>query len=220
MIAWIWLVFLLGVGALALAVFPHWRPSLSGRRSRQRARARRTGSTGLTRRTSRPGVAWGRQKRRQAGGGKPVTNGAGWPLISALFIGSSLGLTWWWAFYQGEIWMVLMIASSQAIIKSVQLLKGEHLVPPPPLPPDVLRPLKPNRVRPMFRPPTAVGIRWTTSVCSALVDGIKIMREEHGYDMALLEGYRSPERQNMLAAKGGHVTRPRRGKAITSMAGG
>ena len=34
----------------------------------------------------------------------------------------------------------------------------------------------------------------------------KIMKERHGYDMVLLEGYRSPERQNMLASKGSHVT--------------
>lgn len=34
----------------------------------------------------------------------------------------------------------------------------------------------------------------------------KIMKEKHGYDMVLLEGYRSPQRQNMLAGKGSHVT--------------
>jgi peptidoglycan L-alanyl-D-glutamate endopeptidase CwlK len=32
------------------------------------------------------------------------------------------------------------------------------------------------------------------------------MKERYGYDMALLEGYRSPERQAILAAKGGSVT--------------
>jgi peptidoglycan L-alanyl-D-glutamate endopeptidase CwlK len=32
------------------------------------------------------------------------------------------------------------------------------------------------------------------------------MKETHGYDMALLEGYRSPERQNLLAAAGPSVT--------------
>src|SRR4051812_12890526 len=34
----------------------------------------------------------------------------------------------------------------------------------------------------------------------------KIMKEQHGYDMAILEGYRSPERQNMLAGLGSSVT--------------
>ena len=34
----------------------------------------------------------------------------------------------------------------------------------------------------------------------------KIMKEKYGYDMVLLEGYRSPQRQNMLAGQGSHVT--------------
>ena len=39
-----------------------------------------------------------------------------------------------------------------------------------------------------------------------LLLAFKIMKDEHGYDMALLEGWRSPERQAMLAQKGTHVT--------------
>lgn len=35
----------------------------------------------------------------------------------------------------------------------------------------------------------------------------KLMKERYGYEMVLLEGYRSPQRQNMLAAKGTHVTK-------------
>lgn len=35
----------------------------------------------------------------------------------------------------------------------------------------------------------------------------KLMKERYGYEMVLLEGYRSPQRQNMLAAKGAHVTK-------------
>ena len=34
----------------------------------------------------------------------------------------------------------------------------------------------------------------------------KIMKQKHGYDMTILEGYRSPERQNMLASMGKSVT--------------
>ena len=39
-----------------------------------------------------------------------------------------------------------------------------------------------------------------------LLKTFKIMKEEHGYDMAILEGYRSPERQNTLAGMGSSVT--------------
>ena len=34
----------------------------------------------------------------------------------------------------------------------------------------------------------------------------RIMKDKHGYDMAILEGYRSPQRQNLLAAMGPSVT--------------
>jgi peptidoglycan L-alanyl-D-glutamate endopeptidase CwlK len=37
----------------------------------------------------------------------------------------------------------------------------------------------------------------------------RIMKERHGYDMALLEGYRSPERQELLASAGASVTNAR-----------
>ena len=36
-----------------------------------------------------------------------------------------------------------------------------------------------------------------------------VMRERYGYEMALLEGYRSPERQDRLAAAGNHVSNAR-----------
>ncbi|MFW8369160.1 M15 family metallopeptidase, partial [Klebsiella pneumoniae] len=39
-----------------------------------------------------------------------------------------------------------------------------------------------------------------------LLAAYRIMREEHGYEMVLIEGYRSPERQEELASKGSHVT--------------
>ena len=42
-----------------------------------------------------------------------------------------------------------------------------------------------------------------------LLLAFKIMKEKHGYDMALLEGYRSPARQDQLAKAGGHVTNAR-----------
>jgi peptidoglycan L-alanyl-D-glutamate endopeptidase CwlK len=39
-----------------------------------------------------------------------------------------------------------------------------------------------------------------------LLQAFRIMKERHGYDMAILEGYRSPERQDALAAQGSSVT--------------
>ena len=39
-----------------------------------------------------------------------------------------------------------------------------------------------------------------------LLLAFKIMKENHGYEMALLEGYRSPARQTLLASIGNNVT--------------
>ncbi|MFZ2299238.1 MAG: M15 family metallopeptidase, partial [Aquabacterium sp.] len=86
------------------------------------------------------------------------------------------------------------------------LLQGEHLVPPPPLPPEVFHTAEVEIVRPLL---ASADRRWEQmdpAFVQLLLRAFKIMKEEHGYDMALLEGWRSPERQTLLAAKGGHVT--------------
>lgn len=86
------------------------------------------------------------------------------------------------------------------------LLAGEQLVPPPPLPPDVFTTLEVESVRPML---SSADRRWDLMdpvFVQRVLTIFKIMKDEHGYDMALLEGYRSPERQAMLAAKGSNVT--------------
>jgi peptidoglycan LD-endopeptidase CwlK len=94
------------------------------------------------------------------------------------------------------------------------LLKGEQLVPPAPLPPEIfiaadalmLR----NQLSQYTLPLLASASRnWQLldpEYAQRLLLVFKIMREQHGYDMAILEGYRSPERQDMLSKIGVHVT--------------
>jgi peptidoglycan LD-endopeptidase CwlK len=86
------------------------------------------------------------------------------------------------------------------------LLEGEQLVPPPALPPLVFTSVEVERLRPM----TASASRdWTLldkDFSQRLLLALRIMKERHGYDMALLEGYRSPQRQEALAALGPGVT--------------
>jgi peptidoglycan L-alanyl-D-glutamate endopeptidase CwlK len=89
------------------------------------------------------------------------------------------------------------------------LLRGERLVPPPPLPPMAFTSTEVSLVRPML---AEANRNWTlldADFSQRLLAVFKIMREQHGYEMALLEGYRSPERQNRLADAGGHVTNAR-----------
>ena len=91
--------------------------------------------------------------------------------------------------------------------KVAQLLAGEQLVPPPPLPPEVFATIDVQRERPMI---DTADRRWNLledDFRQRLLLAFKIMREQHGYDLALLEGYRSPERQAELQALGPNVTR-------------
>jgi peptidoglycan L-alanyl-D-glutamate endopeptidase CwlK len=80
----------------------------------------------------------------------------------------------------------------------------EKLVPPPPLPPSIFlgsdRPALESadrdwsKLQPVFRQELLMLLARLSA---------------QGYDFALLEGYRSPERQEMLAALGPHLTQAR-----------
>jgi peptidoglycan L-alanyl-D-glutamate endopeptidase CwlK len=86
------------------------------------------------------------------------------------------------------------------------LLQGEELVPPVALPPTVFATAEIERERPML---VSASRNWSLmdpEYTQRLLMVFKIMKEQHGYDMAILEGYRSPERQNMLAGMGSNVT--------------
>ncbi len=86
------------------------------------------------------------------------------------------------------------------------LLHGEQLVPPPPLPPEVFTTPEVQSIRPQL---ASADRRWDlldADFRQRLLLTYRLMRDEHGYDMVLLEGYRSPERQSQLASMGAHVT--------------
>jgi len=91
--------------------------------------------------------------------------------------------------------------------KVATLLQGEHLVPPLPLPPEVFETIEVERVAPLAREASRNWDLLDADFRSRMLMVYKIMREQHGYEMALIEGYRSPERQAKLAAIGDHVTR-------------
>ncbi len=86
------------------------------------------------------------------------------------------------------------------------LLEGEQLVPPPPLPPLVFTSAEVEQVRPMTASASRDWALLDKDFAQRLLLAFRIMKERHGYDMALLEGYRSPQRQDALAALGPGVT--------------
>jgi len=89
------------------------------------------------------------------------------------------------------------------------LLAGEQLVPPVSLPPDTFTTAEVELVRPMLVNASRNWGLLHPDFSARLLLAFKIMREQHGYEMALLEGYRSPARQDALAASGSNVTNAR-----------
>ncbi|WP_035375168.1 M15 family metallopeptidase [Pseudoduganella violaceinigra] len=89
------------------------------------------------------------------------------------------------------------------------LLQGEQLAPPPPLPPLAFSAAEVELQRPMLAQADRDWQRLDKDFAQRLLAVFNVMRERHGYEMALLEGYRSPERQDRLAAAGSHVSNAR-----------
>ncbi len=89
------------------------------------------------------------------------------------------------------------------------LLRGEQLVPPSEPPPLAFSTQEVLQVRPMLVNASRNWGLMHPVFNQRLLLAFKIMKEKHGYDMALLEGYRSPARQDELAQMGGVVTNAR-----------
>ncbi|SNS32564.1 peptidoglycan L-alanyl-D-glutamate endopeptidase CwlK [Noviherbaspirillum humi] len=84
------------------------------------------------------------------------------------------------------------------------VLTLEKLVPPPPLPPAVFL----NTERPNLE---TADRDWNRLHPDFLQQALRVFArmEARGFPLALLEGYRSPERQDRLADMGAHVTQAR-----------
>jgi len=89
------------------------------------------------------------------------------------------------------------------------LLNGERLAPPSALPPAAFGTTEVELVRPMLVDASRNWGLLQPDFSQRLLLLFKIMKEKHGYDMALLEGYRSPVRQELLASMGASVTNAR-----------
>lgn len=94
-------------------------------------------------------------------------------------------------------------------VQIAALLTGERLVPPAALPPDVFATRDVELVRPLLGGASRNWGLLHPEFSQRLLLVFRIMREQHGYEMALLEGYRSAARQEQLAAAGSHVTNAR-----------
>ncbi len=91
-------------------------------------------------------------------------------------------------------------------LQIAELLKGEQLVAPAPLPPALFSTQEVLQQRPMLGSASRNWELLNVDFMQRLLLVFKIMKEKYGYDMAIIEGYRSPERQDMLARLGSNVT--------------
>jgi peptidoglycan L-alanyl-D-glutamate endopeptidase CwlK len=90
--------------------------------------------------------------------------------------------------------------------KIAALLIGEQLAPPVALPPLAFTTLEVEQLRPMLVDASRNWVLLNADFSQRLLLAFKLMKERHGYEMALLEGYRSPARQTLLAGMGNQVT--------------
>jgi peptidoglycan LD-endopeptidase CwlK len=86
------------------------------------------------------------------------------------------------------------------------LLQGERLSPPAPLPPAVFETAEVEALRPGLKQASRDWSLLDDDFRQRLLLVFRLMRERHGYEMVLIEGYRSPQRQALLQAMGPHVT--------------
>ncbi|WP_292442826.1 M15 family metallopeptidase [Methylibium sp.] len=87
------------------------------------------------------------------------------------------------------------------------LLEGEQLVPPPLLPPAWFATREVEHARPLIHGASRQWELMNSEFRQRLLVVFKLMRDKHGIEMVLLEGYRSPQRQQQLAGLGPQTTR-------------
>ncbi|MED5618028.1 M15 family metallopeptidase [Ideonella sp. BN130291] len=196
---------LLFTAAVALLVLPAWRRGVLGWTQRQVSGcwqaacdaggvlgAAATGLQGLLRRMAHSLAKWGTREWAIAGA---LLTALAAPSILALWLGT-------------DRWLQGYDEATQRRIDPhiATLLQGEQLVPPSPLPPEVFSTREVEAERPLLASASREWSALDADFRQRLLLVFKLMREKHGYELALLEGYRSPERQELLRSRGAHVT--------------
>jgi len=110
----------------------------------------------------------------------------------------------------GEMRLPALMPQAGPVNQQVaEVLRGEQLAAPAALPPEIFTTAEVQQQRPMLADANRNWALLEAEFAQRLLRVFKVMRERHGYQMVLLEGFRSPERQNQLADMGSHVTAAR-----------
>lgn len=131
-----------------------------------------------------------------------------WPILSILLISTTLIAV---LFFNENHKIENLTPKEYAYGAKIKLtLEEELLVPPPPLPPEAFVDVI------MERPSLNTANRDWALLDAAFVQKVLHIMEKlkaRGYPMTLLEGYRSPERQNALAGQATLVTKAKGGQS-------
>ncbi|WP_371683102.1 M15 family metallopeptidase [Achromobacter sp. B7] len=197
------LYFLLAVGVSALLFFPALRQgAVRGLRACAQGVAR-----GATRGASQAGGAVGGTAGALHSG---VKTSAGWVARHRWQVAIGLAIVLLpslFAFVMRHNHTFIYSPQMTGPDRRIQaLLEGERLAPPAPLPPDAFTTREVELVRPKLGGANRNWDLLDADFRQRLLLAYRIMREQHGYEMALIEGYRSPQRQEELAGMGTHVT--------------
>jgi peptidoglycan LD-endopeptidase CwlK len=196
---------LLFTAAVALLVLPTWRRGVLGWTQRRvsgvwQAACGAGGvlghmASGTQRRVGRAANAVSRWSTREWSIAAALLTALAAPSLLALWLGA-------------DRWLQGYDDATQRRIDPhiAALLQGEQLVPPAPLPPDVFSTREVEAERPMLASASREWSALDADFRQRLLLVFKLMREKHGYELALLEGYRSPERQELLRGRGSSVT--------------
>lgn len=204
---WIGLIFyfLLALVICALAFFP---PARAWAHSRWQAALdrtqRRLSSAGRQLHSGASSAGSGAQQ-----GWVSLWNAArsyAWPLTAAAALLVMVPLTAWLLRDEYRADSFDHTAAREVDERVAALLQGEQLVPPPPLPPEMFMTAEVEQWHPDARNASRQWDLLDGDFRQRLLMAFKLMSERHGYEMVLIEGYRSPERQAALAAMGNSVT--------------
>lgn len=158
----------------------------------------------------------GRSRHRTAAGLVPVARLAGelaersapwrwWgagALVVLLAVPALALLLRQWHVYDGFDHTVSREVNTQI----AELLRGEQLVPPPRLPPELFTTREVEQAHPLAASASRQWELLDAEFRQRLLWVFKQMRERHGIEMVLIEGWRSAERQAQLAGMGPTVT--------------
>lgn len=201
------LYFCVVCSVIGLFVFPSARAGVRQRMLGVRARVIRS----VPRRDGRPRLPlWKRRLSMQAASARALRLARrNWALLAigipVVVIPSLLAL----ALRRPDMLPAYEPAQAMPDEQVAALLKGERLVPPVALPPLAFSTAEVELVRPMLADASRNWGMLNPEFSQRLLLAFKIMKEQYGYEMTLLEGYRSPARQDMLAKMGNQVTNAR-----------